>query len=163
MNSFGWLKTFILFVIVFALQMTVADWLSFFDVAPDFVMIFIVAVAIRRGPAAGCFWGFVAGFTQDVYAPIEWLGANTISMTVVGYAVGQLEERFLSLNLPAKVGVLGLGFFVCDMIYYGITGLSKDVVTNLFLTKSLPECIYTMLIGGIFFYLDLGSKKKKHA
>ena len=155
MNSFGWLKTFILFVIVFALQMTVADWLSFFDVAPDFVMIFIVAVAIRRGPAAG--------FTQDVYGPMEWLGANTISMTVVGYAVGQLEERFLSLNLPAKVGVLGLGFFVCDMIYYGITGLSKDVVTNLFLTKSLPECIYTMLIGGIFFYLDLGSKKKKHA
>lgn len=163
MNNFGWLKTFVLFVIVFALQMTVADWLSFFDVAPDFVMIFIVAVAIRRGPAAGCLWGFVAGFTQDVYAPIEWLGANTIAMTVVGYAVGQLEERFLSLNLPAKVGVLGLGFFVCDMIYYGITGLSKDVVTNLFLTKSLPECIYTMLIGGIFFYLDLGSKKKKHA
>ena len=65
------------------------------------------------------------------YAPVEWLGANAISMTVVGYAVGQLEERFLSLNLPAKVGVLGLGFFVCDMIYYGITGLSKDVVTNL--------------------------------
>jgi rod shape-determining protein MreD len=163
MNNFGWLKTFVLFVIVFALQMTVADWLSFFDVAPDFVMIFIVAVAIRRGPATGCLWGFVAGFTQDVYAPIEWLGANTIAMTVVGYAVGQLEERFLSLNLPAKVGVLGLGFFVCDMIYYGVTGLSKDVVTNLFLTKSLPECIYTMLIGGIFFYLDLGSKKKKHA
>ena len=163
MNNLGWLKTFILFVIVFALQMTVADWLSFLDVAPDFVMIFIVAVAIRMGPTAGCFWGFVAGFTQDVYAPVEWLGANTIAMTVVGYAVGQLEERFLSLNLPAKVGVLGLGFFVCDMIYYGITGLSKDVVTNLFLTKSLPECIYTMLIGGIFFYLDLGSKKKKHA
>jgi rod shape-determining protein MreD len=49
------------------------------------------------------------------------------------------------------------------MIYFAITGLSKDVVTNLFLTKSLPECIYTMLIGGIFFYLDLGKKKKKHA
>ena len=163
MNNLGWLKSLILFVIVFALQMTVADWLSFFDVAPDFIIIFIVAVAIRRGPTAGCFWGFVAGFTQDVYAPVEWLGANAISMTVLGYAVGQLEERFLSLNLPAKVGVLGLGFFVCDMIYYGITGLSKDVVTNLFLTKSIPECFYTMLIGGIFFYLDIGSKKKKHA
>lgn len=163
MNNLGWLKSLILFVIVFAMQMTVAEWLSFFDVAPDFVIIFIVAMAIRRGPTAGCFWGFVAGFTQDVYAPVEWLGANTIAMTVVGYAVGQLEERFLSLNLPAKVGVLGLGFFVSDMIYFAITGLSKDVVTNLFLTKSLPECIYTMLIGGIFFYLDLGSKKKKHA
>ena len=63
MNNLGWLKTFIMFVIVFALQMTVADWLSFFDVAPDFIIIFIVAVAIRRGPTAGCFWGFVAGFS----------------------------------------------------------------------------------------------------
>ena len=163
MNNLGWLKVLVMFILVFALQMTVAEWLGFFDISPDFVVIFIVAVAIRMGPTAGCLWGFVAGFTQDVYAPVEWLGANSISMTVLGFAVGQLEERFLSLNLPAKVGVLGLGFFVCDMIYYAITGLSKDVVTNLFLTKSVPECIYTMLIGGIFFYLDLGSKKKKHA
>ena len=162
MSNLRWLGIFILFVIVFALQATVVDWLRFFDVGPDLVIIFVVAVAIRRGPAAGCFWGFWAGFTQDVYAPVEWLGAHSISMTILGFAVGQLEERFLSLNLPAKVGVLGLGFFVCDMIYFAVTGLSKDVVTNLFLTKSLPECLYTMLIGGIFFYLDLGKKKKKH-
>ena len=163
MSNGGWLRTLLLFVLVFAVQSTAGEWLQILGIGPDFVVIFVVSVALRFGAATGCLWGFLAGFTQDVYAPVEWLGANTIAMTVVGYAVGQLEERFLSLNLPAKVGVLGLGFFVCDMIYYGITGLSKDVVTNLFLTKSLPECIYTMLIGGIFFYLDLGSKKKKHA
>ncbi|MBR4559047.1 MAG: rod shape-determining protein MreD [Fibrobacter sp.] len=163
MSNLKWLKVLILFVIVFSLQLTVANWMSFFDIAPDFVIIFIVAVAIKMGPAAGCFWGFFAGFTQDVYAPVEWLGANSISMMVLGFAVGQLEERFLTLNLPAKVGVLGLGFFVCDMIYYAVTGLSKDVITNLFLTKTLPECLYTLLIGGIFFYLDIGKKKKSHA
>ena len=163
MNNLKWLKVLILFVLVFAVQTTIADWLSIFDIAPDFVMIFIVTVAIKMGPAAGCFWGFVAGFTQDVYAPVEWLGANSISMTVLGFAVGQLEERFLSLNFPAKMGVLGLGFFVCDMIYYAVTGLSRDVITNLFLTKTLPECLYTLLMGGIFFYLDIGKKKKTHA
>ena len=163
MSNLKWLKVLILFVIVFSLQLTVANWMSFFDIAPDFVIIFIVAVAIKMGPAAGCFWGFFAGFTQDVYAPVEWLGANSISMMVLGFAVGQLEERFLTLNLPAKVGVLGLGFFVCDMIYFAVTGLSKGVITNLFLTKTLPECLYTMLIGGIFFYLDIGKKKKSHA
>lgn len=162
MNTRRWLITLFLFIVVFALQVTVADWLSIFDVSPDFVIIFIVTTAIRFGPAAGCFWGFLAGFTQDVYAPVEWLGAHSISMLVLGFAVGQLEERFLSLNLPAKVGLLGLGFFVCDMIYFGITGLSKDVVTNLFLTETLPECLYTMFIGIIFFYLDLDKKKKKH-
>ena len=163
MNSLKWLRVLLIFIVCFVLQTTVAEWIQLFGASPDIIVIMIVTIAIKFGPAAGCFWGFFAGFTQDVYGPAEWLGANTISMTVLGFLVGQLEERFLTLNLPAKVGVLGVGFFVCDMIYYLITGLSKDVVTNLFLTKSLPECIYTMLVGGIFFYLDLGKKKKKHA
>lgn len=162
MNSLKYLKILLLFLLTFCLQVSVAEWLKIFGIGPDLVVIFIVAVAIRCGPAAGCFWGFFAGFAQDVYAPVEWLGACSISMTVLGFAVGQLEEKFLTLNLPAKIGVLGLGFFVCDMIYFGITGLSKEIVTNLFLTQTLPECIYTMFVGGILFYLDSG-KKKKHA
>ncbi len=158
MNNYKWFMTLLLFVVVFVLQTTVSEWLQILGIGPDFVVIFIVSVAIRFGPATGCFWGFLAGFTQDVYAPVEWLGANTIAMTIVGFAVGLLEERFLTLNLPAKIGVLGLAFFVNDMFYFLITGLEKDVVTNLFITRTLPEFAYTMIIGGIAFYLSSGKK-----
>ena len=158
MSNYKWFRTLLLFILVFVLQTTVSEWLQIFGIGPDFVVIFIVSVAIRFGPATGCFWGFLAGFTQDVYAPVEWLGANTIAMTIVGFAVGLLEERFLTLNLPAKIGVLGLAFFVNDMFYFLITGLEKDVVTNLFVTKTVPECIYTMVVGGILFYLSSGKK-----
>lgn len=162
MNNLRWLQILVLFIIVFALQLTVVNWLKFFDIGPDLVVIFIVTIAIKCGPGVGCFWGFLAGFTQDVYGPVEWLGANSIAFLVLGFVVGQLEERFLALNLPAKIGVLGLGFFVCDLIYYGITCASREVMTMMLVSKSLPECLYTMLIGGIFFYLDLGKKKKRH-
>ena len=158
MSNYKWFMTLLLFVVVFVLQTTVSEWLQILGIGPDFVVIFIVSVAIRFGPATGCFWGFLAGFTQDVYAPVEWLGANTIAMTIVGFAVGLLEERFLTLNLPAKIGVLGLAFFVNDMFYFLITGLEKDVVTNLFITRTLPEFAYTMIIGGIAFYLSSGKK-----
>ena len=158
MSNYKWFRTLLLFILVFVLQTTVSEWLQIFGIGPDFVVIFIVSVAIRFGPATGCFWGFLAGFTQDVYAPVEWLGANTIAMTIVGFAVGLLEERFLTLNLPAKIGVLGLAFFVNDMFYFLITGLEKDVVTNLFITRTLPEFAYTMIIGGIAFYLSSGKK-----
>ena len=94
MSNLRWLGVFILFVIVFALQATVVDWLRFFDVGPDLVIIFVVAVAIRRGPAAGCFWGFWAGFTQDVYAPVEWLGAHSISMTILDLPSDSLKNVF---------------------------------------------------------------------
>ncbi len=158
MSNHGWLRTLLLFVLVFAIQSTVGEWLQIVGIGPDFVVIFVVSVALRYGAAAGCLWGFLAGFTQDVYAPVEWLGANSIAMTIVGFAVGQLEEHFLTLYVPAKVGVLGLAFFVNDMFYFLITGLEKDVVTTLFLTRTVPECIYTLVIGGILFYLSSGKK-----
>ena len=151
----------LLFLLCFAMQTTVAQWLSIFGAGPDFVVIMIVSIAITYGPAAGVLWGFLAGFTQDIYAPVEWLGANMISYTVLGFLVGQLEERFLTLNMPAKVGVLGFGFFLCDMLYFFLTGLEKDVVTNLFFSKTLPECAYTMVVGAVVFHLSIG-KKRKH-
>ena len=160
-NNWKWLRVFLLFLLCFAMQTTVAQWLSIFGAAPDFIVILIVSIAIKHGPAAGVLWGFLAGFTQDVYAPMEWLGANTISYTVLGFLMGQLEERFLTLNMPMKVGVLGFGFFLCDMLYFFLTGLEKDVVTNLFFSKTLPECVYTVVVGAVVFHLSIG-KKKKH-
>jgi len=161
MIKFKWIKLFLIYLLAFVLQTTVGDWLQIFGVGPDFVVIFIVAVAIKYGPATGCFWGFFAGFAQDMYAPVEWLGAHSIAMTVLGFVVGQLEERFLTLNLPAKMAVLAIGFFVCDMIYFLLTGLQKDVVTNLFFSKTLPECAYTVIVGAVVFYLSAGKSGKK--
>ena len=158
MSNYGWLKTLLLFVIVFSIQSTVGEWLKIVGIGPDFVVIFVVSVALRFGAATGCLWGFLAGFTLDVYAPVEWLGANSIAMTIVGFAVGQLEEHILTLYLPAKVVVLGIAFFVNDLFYFFITGLEKNVVMNLFLTKTIPECVYTLIIGGILFYLSSGKK-----
>lgn len=160
-NNWKWLHVCLLFLMCFVMQTTVAQWLAIFDAGPDFILIFIISVAIKHGPAAGVLWGFIAGFSQDVYAPVEWLGANTISFTILGFLVGQLEERFLTLNLPAKVGVLGFGFFLCDMLYFFLTGLEKEVVTNLFFSKTIPECVYTMVVGAVVFHLSIG-KPKKH-
>lgn len=161
MSNFKWLRVFFLYVLVFAVQMTIGGWLQIFGVAPDFVLIFVVSVALKHGPAAGCFWGFLSGFTLDVYAPVEWLGANAIAMTVVGFCVGQLEERILKLNVLAKMGVLFLAFFLCDLVYFLVTGLGKNVVSTLFVVKTVPGCVYTLLVGGIFFYLT-AEKKKTH-
>jgi len=32
------------------------------------------------------------------------------------------------------------------------------VVTTLFVTKTVPESVYTMILGGILFYLSSGKK-----
>ena len=44
MSNYGWLKTLLMFVLAFAVQSTIGDWLKILGVGPDFVLIFIVAV-----------------------------------------------------------------------------------------------------------------------
>ena len=59
MSNYGWLKTLLMFVIAFAVQSTIGDWLKILGVGPDFILIFIVSVALRFGAgvaASGDFW-----------------------------------------------------------------------------------------------------------
>ncbi|MDR1759484.1 MAG: rod shape-determining protein MreD [Fibrobacter sp.] len=151
-----------LFVMCAVLQTTVASWIEILGVRPDFFVIFIVFIALGRGAAVGALWGFIAGFSQDVYAPAEWLGAGTIAFTVLGFLVGLLEERFITLNLGLKIVVLAIGFFVSDFIYYLLIEVPSDSLTRIFLTISLPECIYTVLFATLVFYLFSRKNTKKN-
>ncbi len=146
------LKFPLLFLASVIIQTTLVSWISVFDVAPDFILIFVVVVALRRGPLVGMLWGFFAGFSQDIYAPVEWLGAETMALTIVGFIVGQFEERFLSLNLGTKVGVLGMGFIIGDVIYFLAIGEIKTRFVSLLLMNTLPDCVYTMLCGTLVFH-----------
>lgn len=139
------------FVAIFTSQTVLAPIIRIFGVAPDFVLLFVVYLALRRGALVGVFWGFLAGFTQDIYADPHLLGASALTLTVVGFVVGQMEEKFINLGLVAKVAILGVSFFVNDAIYGWMTGLTRDQVTDLFVNKSMPEGLYTLLIGTLVF------------
>ncbi len=157
------IKHFLLFILALVLQTTLASWISFCGVEPDFVLIFVVVVAISRGPVSGMLWGFFAGFSEDVYSPVEWLGAQTIAFTCVGFGVGQLEEKFLRLNLVSKVALLGLAFILNDLVYYALVDISQASIGMFFVTTTLPECVYTMLLGSLLFYLlNRFDRKPRH-
>ena len=51
MTSLKWLKLLFLYVLAFVLQTTVGDWLQIFGIGPDVVIILLVGIAIKHGPA----------------------------------------------------------------------------------------------------------------
>lgn len=157
------IKHLLIFVLALVLQTTIASWISFCGVEPDFVLIFVVVMAISHGPVSGMLWGFFAGFSEDVYSPVEWLGAQAVAFTCVGFGVGQLEERFLRLNLVSKVALLGLSFILNDLIYYALVDISRENVGTFLVTTTLPESVYTMLFGFLLFYLlNRFDRKPRH-
>ena len=143
----------IVFALAFVVQTTIAPMIGVLGATPDFLLIFVVFAALRNGGLAGSFWGFVVGLSQDIYAPVEWLGAGALSMTIVGFLLGQLEEKFLNLDLVTKLIALAVGYFVNDAIYYFTIGMSRNDLGAVLLRQSLPAGLYTMLLGVFAFYL----------
>lgn len=75
-NNWKWLRVFLLFLLCFAMQTTVAQWLSIFGAAPDFIVILIVSIAIKHGPAAGVLWGSLRALRRMSMRP--WNGSARI-------------------------------------------------------------------------------------
>lgn len=85
-------------VIALALQTTLTGGFIRGTAAIDLVLIVVVYIALKSGPAAGLLGGTVAGLIQDALSnPI--LGIGGLAKTVVGYLAGVLATQFI-LNGP---------------------------------------------------------------
>lgn len=153
--------TLFAFLVCVILQTTVAKWISVFGAMPDFLLIFVVYQAFKHGTVPAALWGFVIGFSCDIYGPVEWLGAGTVSMALLGFLVGLLEERFLMMRLSLRIVILSFGYVFYDLLFLSLTNLSHGEVTQLFLTRSVPNGIYTVICGGLIFYFLFHRKHRK--
>ncbi|MDR2581889.1 MAG: rod shape-determining protein MreD [Fibromonadaceae bacterium] len=151
----------ILFFVAAILQTVIVPQIQILEAQPSFLFILTVIAALRHGTLAGCLFGFFSGLLCDVYGPIEWFGAFSLAYCVIGFAVGQIEESFIDLNLLPEIIVLTVAYFIKDLIYFIAIGKKSDEILQAIIYTSGPNAIYTLSIGVIFFYLlSLGVKKK---
>lgn len=151
----------LLFAIALTLlgQLTLAPKIAILGIEPDFLVLMLVILALRTGPAAGAFLGFVIGILQGLVVP-ETLGMDALAKCIVGWAVGKvsptlaLEGPILYFGLPA-VAVLAhdLIYLVC------LTRLDVVRVAETFALRSVPIAVYTGVISvvvGVLSDLVLG-------
>jgi rod shape-determining protein MreD len=151
----------LLFFVAVLLQTVVVSQIEILNAQPSFLLILTVMAALRHGALAGCLLGFFSGLLCDIYAPVEWLGAFSLSYCIVGFAVGQIEENFINLNLLPKMIVLALADILKDIIYYIAIGKNSYEVLQAIVSISIPNTIYTVCLGAILFYLLSPKMKKK--
>jgi len=143
------------------LQTVVVPQIEILNAQPSFLLILTVIAALRHGTLAGCLFGFFSGLLCDVYGPIEWFGAFSLSYCIIGFAVGQIEESFINLNMFPEIVVLIVAYFIKDLIYFIAIGKKSDEILQAIVSISVPNAIYTVILGVLFFYLlSLGVKKK---
>ncbi|MEW6368871.1 MAG: rod shape-determining protein MreD [Acidobacteriota bacterium] len=54
----------------------------------------VIILALRGSPTAGMLSGSIAGFMQDAFSA-QVLGVSSVGKTLVGYAVGAVNARFI--------------------------------------------------------------------
>ncbi len=142
------------------LQQTLARWIAVGSIRPDFLLIALTAVALRRGPVFGLYAGLFLGLLQDVYA-YESLGAGVLAKAIVGYALGFFEEKVMKVMAATRVLLLALAVVLHDLVFFLAAGYRGGFFYETLLLQSLPSTVYTLVLGAIAFYFAAGFKPRE--
>ena len=100
----------VLLLAALVLQLTVLDRLPLpGGVAPDLVLLVVVALALNSGPMTGMICGFCAGLALDIAPPSGHLiGVYALVFCLLGYFCGLVSaELESSVLLPLAASALG--------------------------------------------------------
>ena len=84
-------KAAVLLFLAVLLQVSFVSSLEVASGRPDVVLVFLVAIALVRGPLLGSLAGFWAGLVLD-FAALETLGLSSLLLTLAGYWSGRFGE-----------------------------------------------------------------------
>jgi rod shape-determining protein MreD len=145
-----------LFVLLAALlQVGVATQLDVPLIAPDVMVVAVIAVALRRGGTIGAVVGIAAGLLSDLLPPsASLLGVSAISFGVVGGLTGWFASRDKlrnQFNYWRAVGLTVIASVVAILITTGAIALfdSQRLVTNDFALMLLWQGAYATVLAAV--------------
>jgi rod shape-determining protein MreD len=94
--------------------------------------------------------GFFVGLFQDIIST-HFLGLIAIAKTISGFIAGSLSGRFAA-RAEFFLTLLISGF-IHDLIYFFIYTIGENFsLQSLLILYTIPNLMYTILIGGFLFY-----------
>ena len=154
-------------IIYFALiivQFVIPKYMPFniWMVYPNFILMFIVYIALNKGIMKGQTIGFLYGLTWDVLST-DIFGVRTLSFTIAGYLAGSFNKK-LNKNQPlTQIIVMAIGLIVTHLILnitYVIMPASETVYVQnfelsfLIIVNILINLILTPIIFKVFLLID---------
>jgi len=92
------------FIVSLLLETTLFNRLSVYGAKPDFVLILIILIAVKKGSMPGQLYGFIGGLMQDCLS-YGVLGVQAMVKTITGFVSGFLKNK-LEENSPILIMTL---------------------------------------------------------
>lgn len=91
-------------LLAFLVQSVLGHFLAISDIAPNVVLVVVVAFGLLFGSEIGLGAGLIGGLLLDLVAS-QYIGLRLLALGVVGLTVGLVEERIFKDNL--LLGTIG--------------------------------------------------------
>lgn len=141
-----WVLTGIL-VAAFLLQSVVANYLRFFGVSPDLLLVVVVSYGLLFGWEVGLVAAIIGGLLYDL--TFGWyVGAHVLALSVVGVIAGLVEEKVFKDNILLAPSAGFVGTVVGQLIVWVIMWMFGRPVTlwESLRQPILPAALYNMIL-----------------
>ncbi len=139
-------------VTVLLLQSTVFAQIKLFGAKPELTYLITVVLAMLEGPASGAIAGFAAGMAQD-FLLNEPKGITALTLTLLGYAVGQIRQFVVTPSplLPVALvgGATAIGVLINRLVAFLLGQL--DVGFLFVLRTALLSAIYNAILTPLLY------------
>jgi rod shape-determining protein MreD len=108
-----------LLAVLSLVQISFGHFISISDVAPDFVLLGVIFIALRSGQLTATIAGFIAGLALDL-AIGEVVGLGALAKTCAGFTAGyffQIDMRDAILRSPRFISYTALVALLHNIVY----------------------------------------------
>lgn len=148
------LLSILVILFAFLLQTTVFRLLELADVVPNLLLVATVSYAYLRGRTSGIITGFFCGLILDMmYGSV--IGLYAFIFMTVGFIIGFCPKIYFRENLLLPTVLIAISDLLYGIFYYITEFLMRGRVHIgfFFVHRILPEMIYTVLTGIVFFHI----------
>lgn len=145
------LRTVIIGFGIFLLQYFLSEHITIQQIRPDFLVIFIIYVALSQGSFAGVIYGFCFGLVEDLVGVGSLFGLASLTKSITGFLVGFLHGKYPKLNPFVFhllwILIISTHFFI--YVYIRFQTVHESSIFIFFKTWFLALC-YTLAFVGLF-------------
>ncbi|HEU5050206.1 MAG TPA: rod shape-determining protein MreD [Gemmatimonadales bacterium] len=121
-------------------------------VAPDFLLIALLVIAMGSRPGAGAVAGLLVGLIVDALTPAR-VGAGMLAHTIVGYLASWGRAVFFAENILVHAGMFFAGVWVRNLIVVLASGSSGATIVREMLTVAPLQGLTTAVAGMLVLYI----------
>lgn len=155
------IKLLVPYLLLIIIQFVIPKYFNFNSIYPNFIIIYVVFIALNKGSMNGQISGFIYGFTWDILST-DIFGVRALTLTVCGYLAGKFNKKLNKDQYIVQIMLMfmclvitQLSLFLLYLIIPNDFG-NRNLFTNynslisVFLTLALTPIAFKILNYNLF-------------